>query len=425
MNRSIASLFSLSLVACIAAATFAGPLAPPAGAPTSTGKSTQEIFDKLDTIQTLIEPGEARIPINEFTAPPSNSAPGINAAAHRISQPGSYYLTGNLNVPSGKSGIMIAASDVTIDLNGYTINGAAGSFFGIQFIATNIGYSNITVRNGSIRNCGNTGLNLYSTASAGALIENISASNNGSYGIFVPDESRVVNCSAIANTNTGFQIGNSRGGVVINCIASNNGGDGFYAVPRTVITNCRARQNTQRGILAGVSAVISGCSVAENTGGGIYANSGSVVRDNAVTGNGNLGIEVVNDTLVEGNSVSSCTAEGVKASGSCRVFNNHLVNAGLNAGTYAINIAGNSCRVEGNSISESTRGVRVQGTGSLIVRNSVSLPTGVTTNAWTIAAGNRYGPIIDLKSLAPAAAASGAAATSTLTTTDPNANFTH
>ncbi len=406
-------------------AAFAGPLAPPAGAPTSTGKSTQELFNKLTTIETLIEPGEARIPINEFTAPPSNSAPGVNAAVHRISQPGSYYLTGNLSVPSGKSGIMIASGDVTIDLNGYSIVGSPGSFYGVQFASTSIAYNNITVRNGIIRSCGNSGMHLFSNVSAGALIENIIASNNASYGIHVPDESRVINCSAIANNSTGFQIGNSRGGVVINCIASNNGADGFYAVSRTVFSNCRARQNTGRGILAGLSASITGCTVAENIGGGIFANSGSVVRENVVTNSGAMGIEVAEDSFVSENAVVTSASDGIKAGSSSRVVNNNVVESGLNASTYAINIAGSSCRVEGNTISESSRGVRVQGIGSMIVRNSVCLPNAVTTTAWTIAAGNRYGPIIDLKSLPQAGAASGGSATSTMTTTDPNANFTH
>lgn len=344
-------LCALAMVCAATAVALAtiGPLVPPAGAPASSGKTTQEIYTKLTEIDALIEPGEARIPINDFTAPPS--APGVNAAAHRISQPGSYHLTGNLSVPSSKSGITIASSDVTIDLNGYSI-----------------------------------------------------ASSNGAYGIYVPNESSVVNCSAIANSGAGFQIGSSRGGVVINCIASNNGSD---------------------GICAGLSAVITGSSVVENTDGGIFANSGSVVRQNAVTSNSTIGIEVVDDTLVEGNSVSACTADGIKAANICLILKNLVVNAGLNAGTYAINVAGSSCRVEGNAISESTRGVRVQGTSSLIIRNSVCLPSAVTTSAWTIAAGKRFGPIIDLKLIGAAPTVSGGSAASTLTSTDPNANYTN
>ncbi len=351
MKTSFSCALAMACAATAVTLATIGPLVPPAGAPASSGKTTHEIYTKLTEIDALIEPGEARIPINDFTASPCASAPGVNAAAHRISQPGSYHLTGNLSVPSSKSGITIASSDVTIDLNGHSI-----------------------------------------------------ASSNGAYGIYVPNESSVVNCSAIANSGAGFQIGSSRGGVVINCIAPNNGSNGIFV---------------------GLSAVFTGCSVVENTDGGIFANSGSVVRQNAVTSNSTIGIEVVDDTLVEGNSVSACTADGIKAANICLIPKNLVVNAGLNAGTYAINVAGSSCRVEGNAISESTRGVQEQGTSSLISRNSVCLPSAVTTSAWTIAAGKRFGPIIDLKLIGAAPTVSGGSAASTLTSTDPNANYTN
>src|SRR5579859_1332837 len=42
-----------------------------------------------------------------------------------ISQPGSYKLSGNLEAPAGSNGIVIAASNVTLDLNGFTIFAAS------------------------------------------------------------------------------------------------------------------------------------------------------------------------------------------------------------------------------------------------------------------------------------------------------------
>src|SRR5436305_10093862 len=44
---------------------------------------------------------------------------------YSITQPGSYKLTGNLVVPSLLNGILISASDVTLDLNGFTITGGS------------------------------------------------------------------------------------------------------------------------------------------------------------------------------------------------------------------------------------------------------------------------------------------------------------
>src|SRR5438105_9353803 len=76
-----------------------GSLTPP-GAPAPTMKSLDQI--------------EARKPL-----------PG-GTAAITISQPGSYYLTGNLSVASG-DGITISVDKVALDLNGFTISSNAAS----------------------------------------------------------------------------------------------------------------------------------------------------------------------------------------------------------------------------------------------------------------------------------------------------------
>src|SRR3712207_5840058 len=95
-----------------------GPLAPPPGTPAPTMKSLEQI--------------EPRTP--------------ISALPITITQPGSYYLTGNL---TGADGIRVSASNVTIDLNGFTIQGTGGATsVGIYRTTTQ---TNITVKNGTVR----------------------------------------------------------------------------------------------------------------------------------------------------------------------------------------------------------------------------------------------------------------------------------
>src|SRR5713101_8648248 len=46
----------------------------------------------------------------------ASNTPGTSESLYKITQPGSYYFTGNLVGVSGKNGIEIAATNVTIDL---------------------------------------------------------------------------------------------------------------------------------------------------------------------------------------------------------------------------------------------------------------------------------------------------------------------
>jgi hypothetical protein len=93
-NRIVTSLCVLcALLSAIQGASAQGPLSPP-GAPAPTMRTLQQV--------------EPRTPIT-------------NATAVTISTPGSYYLTTNISVTSGTA-ITITASQVTLDLNGFTLS---------------------------------------------------------------------------------------------------------------------------------------------------------------------------------------------------------------------------------------------------------------------------------------------------------------
>jgi hypothetical protein len=173
---------------------------------------------------------DGQVLINQSTVMAAGGFP------YKITQPGSYKLSGNLVVSAvSTDGIDILTSNVTIDLNGFTISGpvtCAGADGGISCGAsTGKGIDggiiqNITVRNGSVVGFG-TGISLSGDAAAvGAnyLVEEIHASGNQREGIVVAR------------------------GVVRRNTASLNGVDGIDAV-NSIVTENVANLNGTYGLI--------------------------------------------------------------------------------------------------------------------------------------------------------------------------------
>ena len=154
-----------ALIACTGLLV-AGPLNPPAGPVTSTYKTLAEV--------------EPRIAINASNTP-GDPIGDASPSLFKITQPGSYYLTGNITGVVGRHGIEIAASGVTINLNGFEATGVPGSFAGVA--TTVAGLRNISVTNGSVRGWGASGVDLFANSASNCDVSNIRASGCGSGGV--------------------------------------------------------------------------------------------------------------------------------------------------------------------------------------------------------------------------------------------------
>jgi len=353
MNRTtITTAAALTLVA--AGLLFAGPLNPPAGPITSTNKTLQEV--------------EPRIAIN------LSNTPGDADSLFKITQRGSYYLTGNITGVVGRHGIEIAASGVTIDLMGFDLSGVPTSLDGVS--ATVFNLTNITVRNGSVRAWGDEGVDLGTFSANNSAIIDVRASNNTGNGISIGSGSMITGCTAYQNTGNGISI--DSGSTISNSTAYNNTGNGISANNGCTITGCTAYANDGNGISTRFGCTISNCTARLNTLDGIVVTGGCVVLANTCSFNGN---------------------------------------GGDGAG---IHTTGSDNRIEGNNCTSSDRGIDVDFSSNIIIKNTCS---GNTIN-WTIVANNVVGPILDRT--APASAAiNGNSAPSSLGTTDANANFTY
>ncbi len=210
--------------------------------------------------------------------------------------PGSYLVTANLS-SSGDS-LVVAASNVTIDLNGFMIERTGGGVTaGIRLQGSGTG---ITIRNGTIKGF-SFGINLSGLV-AGCLIENIIAMGNTSTGIRVPDGC-IVRDNVATGSNFGIAVGS--GNIVSGNTSSFNtlgAGNGISVGLNNVVTGNNASNNLNDGITGGGfsdSANNYIGNVANDNGGdgmevGCPSNlTGNIAQRNGVGVNGGLNLNLI------------------------------------------------------------------------------------------------------------------------------------
>lgn len=351
---------------------WAGPLSPPSGPITSTGKTLTEV--------------EPRIAINAI------NTPGDAGAVYRIIRPGSYYLTRNVVGAIGQRGIEISASNVTVDLQGFVLIGSAGSLSGIS-APTTIQADDITIRNGTITGWGQEGINLRRDDDVNNhhVVENVLASSNSGAGIRLGSSSVARHCIAVANGGNGFFL--SYDGVVEECISTGNTLDGFKFISGVHAWASTASSNGDTGIDSDFDSRIDRCIAVANLNNGI-ATAGQATRNNA-SGNGRHGLNIT--------SVS-------------RVIDNLCAGNALTANGAGIALDSGSV-VEHNTCPTNRWGIRATGNSNWITQNLA----GDNTTNWDIGF-NNFGLFV-LGANAPAF--SGNTGGTGPGSTDPNANFTH
>ena len=200
-----------------------------------------------------------------------------------ITQPGSYRLTGNLDVgvapvPADTTAIEIAASEVSIDLAGFTITGrtvcgtfgaCTGAGNGSGIIQTGGIRERISIRDGVIRGMGRYGI----ACDVDCSVERVAVEGNGNIGILVFNEPARIQAN----------------------IVRNNGGDGIYATG-SILENV-VDTNNGVGVRERGKSVIARNRVNGNAGGGVICGYGTLVLDNF------LGFNSVADLKVESGAV--------------------------------------------------------------------------------------------------------------------------
>jgi parallel beta helix pectate lyase-like protein len=224
-----------------------------------------------------------------------------------IAAPGSYYLTSNISV-TGATGVVITASNVTLDLNGFTVSGSQDNF-GVVMGGNTL---NVVVRNGTIRSFAQ---GLLNTGVTSVTLSNLTITENlrngvgfdvGGIGVFIDG------CTIVRNQLDGIlALGGAM--VITNSTIAGNGGDGIgvSGTANVVIRGNRVEGNGGTGIHAAIPFV------------GDAAPEGAIV-DNVLLHNGRYGIETssaggtfpdlsIARNLATGNALGNYTLTGANA----------------------------------------------------------------------------------------------------------------
>jgi hypothetical protein len=372
---------------------------PPTGPPGPTMKTLDQV--------------EARIPIDATHTPGDDTTEFIIPAIGS----GSYYLTGNIKV-SKATGIKVAASDVTIDLNGFSVQRTANS--GGNGIRIEDNASGCVVKNGSIRGFESgvraKGENPILSGAAAGRVHHMTVTSCSLFGILVGSDWEIEESVFYVN---GFGISAEGGCTIKHCtVSSSTKGDGISLGSGSVL-GCTSTRNKGDGIDMPSSGTIVDCLTESNEGNGIRTSTRSTISKCTSTFNGANGMSLGTSGVVNGCTVFGNDLDGIVTGDDFQILNNACSSNGRANGLSngaGIHVTGGGSRIEGNNTSSNDIGVRVTGTGTgnLIEANHVRNNTGpgieVTTvngrnviirnvagnnvNSYTgIASGNQVGPI--------------------------------
>ncbi|MFO7871367.1 MAG: right-handed parallel beta-helix repeat-containing protein [Kiritimatiellia bacterium] len=272
-----------------------------------------------------------------------------------ITNPGAYFLPGSMDGSNDASGIVLDASDVTIDLNGFSLTGTTNSINGIEVTGQ---HQNIEIRNGVLRDWG--GFGLMATSASDVVVIEVNAVHNGAGGLYTGPNSFLERCGVYAN---GFNAGAPE---------EPPRTDGIQCGAFSTVKDCKCRGNLGAGIHGYSHTRITGCSSTMSADAdGIHLEDYCTVRDCVVAEN---------------------KSNGIKVGSMCMVMENTAGRNGRETGGAGILVVGKNSLIEKNLTCDNAYGLRSEPTGaygSLFLNNGAS---NNTSNDYDFGAGNYYGP---------------------------------
>ncbi len=283
-RRWLLGVAGLAGVAALSRMTQAGPINPPAGSVASTSKALSEV--------------EPRTAVN------ATNTPGDSSAVFVISSTGSYYLPSNIAVPAGKVGIKVTATNATIDLNGFTIDGFTSGAGGISTVGA-AGGGSLAISNGTVRGMAGTGIQVYAQA---LQVTNVAVQDCTGTGLDLSGNIiRVSACGSFRNGLHGFNLG---GGTVSNCVSESNTGAGFNCFGTVVYESCVSSQNPGGGFSGGYLRALNCVCIASGVG---YKATNGLAADGCWASYGTAGYQLGNSNTPF--SLTGCVADSIQGVG--------------------------------------------------------------------------------------------------------------
>ncbi len=383
---AILCFIGLGLCAAVSI-TRAGDIDPPGGPVAGTMKTLVEV--------------EPRIPIK-------NDFDGLIPIL--IDQPGSYYLQEPILGFHSQHAIHITASDVTLDLNGYTItaNTEVGSLNGIEIAST---LDNIHIFNGALEFFP---IGINAEDDTGVRIEDVYASSCQTG--FSTNGATLVRCHALASFTRGFMAGED-GSVYRDCVADGSlNQDGFTSNGASSFIGCTANNNADVGIDTAAGSLIQSCIVNDNMDDGIDAAGRTLIIDCMLRGNDDDGIVAGSACHIQRCVIETSGSDGIALTSSGSVVRECTIRSSTRHGVFlntashvvlnnTIHFSGNGSlgagvhadtqdnHIEGNTIIGGDRGIATTDSNNLIIANKV---TGAGDAYGQISANNHVGTIISL-----------------------------
>ena len=240
------------------------------------------------------------------TAVNAANTPGNASASFVISQPGSYYLTGNINADTDKDAIHISADNVTLDASGFVLDGA-GATAATSAISITDAYVGVTITDAVITNW--AGPSIIGEDASELVLRRLRVADGAGYGVLVGGA-------------------HARDCEIHNCAGA------FAASADAILEECHITQCTGTTVDVGARSIVRHNDFYDN---GTFtirlSGDDGLIEHNTINGGGTIGINVANGagTIVRNNTVRQCST-GLFASGASgntfadNIVENNIVN---------------------------------------------------------------------------------------------------